>query len=107
MRSELSMPLVVLRGRTFTPGSCPMAKRYSPLTVVVLVGAFALLGYMGARLAQKQASLQAAGASSAVHPTDNVHLTDKKKSVAPFERDGRMLAARTPADAGSLPACRA
>ena len=74
-----------------------MAKRYSPLTVVVLVGAFALLGYMGARLAQKQASLQAAGASSAVHPTDNVPLTDKKKAVAPSERDGRMPAARTPA----------
>ena len=76
-----------------------MAKRYPPLTVVVLVGAFALLGYMGARLSQKQASLQRARAPPpAVHPTDNVHLTDKKKAVAPFERDGRMLAARTPAD---------
>jgi len=60
-----------------------MAKRYPPLTVVVLVGAFALLGYMGARLSQKQASLQIAGAPPpAVHPTDNVHLTDKK-SLSP------------------------
>jgi hypothetical protein len=40
-----------------------MARRYSPLTVVVWIGAFALLGYMGARVSQKQASLHTAGAS--------------------------------------------
>ena len=71
-----------------------MARRYSPVTVVVLVGAFALLGYMGARLSQQQALLQKTAA-----PPPAVHLADQKKMVAPSERDGKILAARTPADA--------
>jgi hypothetical protein len=71
-----------------------MARRYSPLTVVALVGAFALLGYMGARLSQQQALLQKTAA-----PPPAVHLADQKKTVAPSERDGKMLAVRTPADA--------
>jgi len=70
-----------------------MAKRYSLLTFVVLVGAFALLGYMGARLSQQALLQKTAG------PPPAVHLADRKKTVAPSERDGKMLAARTPADA--------
>ncbi|HSR80879.1 MAG TPA: hypothetical protein VLL28_08895 [Hyphomicrobiaceae bacterium] len=70
-----------------------MAKRYSPLTLVALVGAFALLGYMGARLSQKQALLTKAGA-----PPPTVRLADQEKAVAPSEHDGKMLVAGTPAD---------
>jgi hypothetical protein len=71
-----------------------MAKRYSPLTLVALVGAFALLGYMGARLSQKQALVTQAAA-----PPSSVHLAGKLTAVAPSERDGKMLIARMPADA--------
>jgi hypothetical protein len=67
-----------------------MAKRYSPVTVVVWVGAFALLGYMGARLSQKQASLKTAGA-----PPAAVHA-ETRKTLAPSKRDHNRLAARTP-----------
>jgi hypothetical protein len=74
-----------------------MAKRYSPLTLVALVGAFALLGYMGARLSQKQALVTQAAA-----PPSSVHLAGKLTAVAPSERDGKMLIARMPADAAEL-----
>jgi hypothetical protein len=69
-----------------------MAKRYSPLTVVVWVGAFALLGHMGARLSQKPTLLKSAGP-----PPAAVHRADSRRTVAPFVRDSNMLAARTPA----------
>jgi len=71
-----------------------MTKRYSPLTVVVLMGAFALLGYMGARLSQKEALLTKAGPPPATHSVD-------KTAVAPSKRDGmrwKRLATETPAD---------
>ena len=71
-----------------------MAKRYSPLTLVALVGAFALLGYMGARLSQKQELVTEAAA-----PPSSVHLAGKLTAVAASERDGKMLIARMPADA--------
>jgi hypothetical protein len=70
-----------------------MTKRYSPLTVVVLMGAFALLGYMGARLSQQEALLTKAGPPPAAHSVD-------KTTVAPAERDGmqwKRLATATPA----------
>jgi len=69
-----------------------MTKRYSPLTVVALMGAFALLGNMGARLSQKEALLTKMGPPPpAAHPVD-------KTTVAPAKRDGEWLAAGTPAD---------
>ncbi len=67
-----------------------MTKRYAPLTVVVLVGAFALLGYMGARLSQKEALLATSDLPPAAHPVD-------KTAVAPSARDGDRREAGTPA----------
>jgi hypothetical protein len=67
--------------------------RSSALAVVVLVGAFALLGYMGARLSEKQALLDKAGP-----PPPAVQLADEKKAVAPSERNSELRAARSPAD---------
>jgi hypothetical protein len=69
-----------------------MAKRYSPLTVVVWVGAFALLGHMGARLSQNQALRKSAGA-----PPAAVHRADSRQTVAPSVRDSKMFATGTPA----------
>lgn len=68
-----------------------MAKRYSPLTVALLTGAFALLGYMGARVSERQASRDKG------HPPA-VNVAGKR-AAAPSERNGSMGAARTPADA--------
>jgi hypothetical protein len=46
--------LVVSRAGTLTPELADVAKRYSPLTVALLTGAFALLGWMGARVSEQQ-----------------------------------------------------
>jgi hypothetical protein len=76
-----------------------MAQRYSPLTVVVLRGAFALLGYLGARVSEQQASRDNVGS-----PPRAVHPADEKTSVAPSERTGAMLAAKPPADTATIAA---
>jgi len=84
-----------------SPGRAPLrrelanlAKRYSPLTIALLTGAFALLGYMGARVSEQQASREAHPPAPAFNGAG-----ERKAAAGPSECIGTVAAARTPADA--------
>jgi hypothetical protein len=68
-----------------------LAKRYSALTIALLTGAFALLGYMGARVSEQQAS-------HAGHPHAPAFngAGERKAAAGPSERNGTAVGARAP-----------
>ena len=67
-----------------------MAKRYSPFAVALLVSAFAVIGYLGARLSDRMSSPDRARATP---PAMNVaSRTGDRNAAAPSELSGTALA---------------